>query len=162
MWFRRSGISNGCRCGGFGGAETLSLLAIAFLFVALAFTGCGVPNLDPPECAGSRGVIREFYSFHFGNEMRFSPDGLKASEKYLTPALIENVRNAAEGTDPFTTGDSDLPKAFRTGECRVLSPERTEFDVLLFWKDDTRSEQRTIKVQAVNSGGRWLVDKIER
>ncbi len=146
-----------------GGCSVPTAGAVAALLVAaLVFAGCSLPNLDPPECAASRSNIREFYSFHFGNEMRFSPDGLKASEKYLTPALIDALRNTPDGTDPFTSGDGDLPRAFRTGECRVLSPERTEFDVLLFWKDETRSEQRNIKVQAVKSGDRWLVDKIER
>ncbi len=94
--------------------------------------------------------------------MRFSGDGLKLRERFLTPALIESVGATAEGTDPFTTGDTDLPKAFRVGTCHVVSPDRTRFDVLLFWKDDTRSEQRTIKVEVAKIDGKWLVDKIDR
>ena len=123
---------------------------------------CGIPNLDPPECSASRTVVREFYSFHFGNEMRFSSDALKLRERFLPPALIERTRTATEGSDPFTTGDTDFPKAFRVGECRVIAPDRTEFDVLLFWKDDNRSEQRTIKVQAGKIDDKWLIDKIDR
>jgi hypothetical protein len=126
------------------------------------FAACGVPNLDPPECAASRTAVREFFSFHFGNDMRFSAEGLKHREKYLSPAMVEQVRNAKEGTDPFTTGDADFPKAFRAGECRVVEPDRTAFDLLLFWKDDNRSEQRTIKVEVVKSGDSWLIDKIDR
>jgi hypothetical protein len=128
----------------------------------MLFSACGVPNLDPPECSASRTVVREFYSFHFGNDMRFSEEGLKQRERYLSPALIDEARKGKEGTDPFTTGDADFPKAFRAGECRVISPDRTSFDLLLFWKDDVRSEQRKIKVEAVKSGAKWLIDKIEK
>lgn len=124
-------------------------------------SGCGVPNLEPPECSAARTAVREFYSFHFGNEMLFSPEGLKQRERFLSPALIEQIGKAPEGTDPFTTGDADLPKAFRAGECRVLTPDRTQFDLLIFWKDDVRTEQRTLKVEAVKTENGWLVDKIE-
>jgi hypothetical protein len=94
--------------------------------------------------------------------MAFSPETLKQRERFLTPELAEKVRASTAGTDPFTTGDTDFPKAFRVGECRVLAPDRTQFDVLLFWKDDIRSEQRKITVQAVNEDGNWLIDKVER
>ncbi len=134
------------------------------LFAAmLSFAaGCGVPNLDPPECSASRLVVREFYSYHFGNEMKFSAQGLKDRQRFLSPELIEKVSAAPEGTDPFTTGTSDLPKAFRAGKCKVVSPDRTRFDLIIFWKDDARSEQRTLKVEALKAGDGWLVDKIER
>ncbi len=132
------------------------------LLSATCLPACSVPNLEPPECTASRVAVREFYSFHFGNDMRISLEGLKAREKFITPALLKGVQKAPEGTDPFTIGSNDLPKAFRAGECRVISPDRTEFDVLLFWKDDTRSEQRAVKVQAAKVDERWLVDRIVR
>ena len=131
----------------------------ALLFV---LSSCGVPNLEPPECSAARTAVREFYSFHFGNEMKFSAESLDRRERFLSPSLTEQVSKAREGTDPFTTGDADLPKAFRAGECRVLAPGRTQFDLLIFWKDDVRTEQRTLKVEAVRTENGWLVDKIER
>ena len=129
--------------------------------VLLTLANCGVPNLEPPECASARTAVREFYSLHFANEMGFSEEGLKQRARFLSPALIEQAGKASDGTDPFTTGDTDFPKAFRAGECRVISPDRTLFDVLLFWKDNVRSEQRTIRVEAIKRGDTWLVDKIE-
>lgn len=94
--------------------------------------------------------------------MRVSAEGLKVRTKFLTPELLKRIEGAGEGTDPFTTGTDDLPKAFRADECRVLSPERTELDVLLFWKDDTRTEQKKIRVQTVRKGEQWLVDEVIR
>lgn len=128
----------------------------------MLFFGCGVPNLDPPECSASRVTIREFYSLHFAGNMEVSEERLSEYGRYLSKNAIESARNAAPGTDPFTTGDADFPKAFRPGECRVVAPDRTEFDLLLFWRDDARSEQRTIKVETVQSSGGWQIDTIRR
>ncbi len=128
----------------------------------MLFSACGVPNLEPAECIESRTALREFYSFHFGNEMKFSPDGLAQRERFLTPSLMNEMRAAAIDTDPFTSGNTDLPKTFRVGECRVPEPGRTRFDLLIFWKDDVRSEQRKLEVDMVKTDRGWLVDRIKR
>ncbi len=130
------------------------------LWLILLLTGCSIPNLEPPACIESRTAVREFYSFHFGNDMKFSTENLKLREKFLTLELSKQMQSAQENTDPFTTGTSDFPKAFRVGECKEFSPGQTEFQVLLFWRDDTRSEQREVKVEAVKQNEKWMIDKI--
>jgi hypothetical protein len=137
-----------------------SLCVSVPLWLVLLLTGCGVPNLEPPACTESRTTVREFYSFHFGNDMKFSPENLKLREKFLTPELLKRLELSQENTDPFTTGTSDFPKAFRVGECKQISPTETKFQVLLFWRDDTRSEQREIKVEAIKQNEKWLVNKV--
>lgn len=130
--------------------------------VAVASTACTVPRLESPACTESTNAVREFYSYHFGNEMKFSSEGLKQREKFLTPEFAKTIATSTEGTDPFTTGSDDIPKAFRVGECREMSPERTESNVLLFWRSDDRTEQRTIKVEAVDRNDTWLVNSVSR
>lgn len=132
-----------------------------FLFLLLMTSACSIPNLEPAACTESRTVIREFYSFHFGNDMKFSPDNLKLRERFLTPEFARSVSASPEQTDPFTTGNTDFPKAFRVGECKEISSDRTEFQLLLFWRDDTRTEQREIRIEATRNNG-WLIDKINR
>lgn len=141
-----------------------SICAYSWLFLvsALFAFSCTVPNLESPACTESKNAVREFYSYHFGNEMKFSADGLKHREKFLTPEFAKFVANSTEGSDPFTTGSDDIPKAFRVGECREISPERTESNVLLFWRNDERTEQREIKVETVDKNDTWLVNKISR
>lgn len=133
------------------------------LFLGFATSACTVPSLESPACTESKNAVREFYSYHFGNEMKFSADGfLKQREKFLTPEFAKTIAASPEGTDPFTTASDDIPKAFRVGECRELSPERTESNVLLFWRTDDRTEQREIKVEAVDRNDTWLVNKVSR
>jgi hypothetical protein len=121
---------------------------------------CSVPNLEPPECDQARDVVREFYSMHFGSDMTLSPENLEKRRLYLTPGFYESIENVAPPLDPFTR-TSDPPKAFRAGECRVIQPDRrVAFDILLFWKTDTRSEQRSIPLEAVRSGDTWVIDAI--
>ena len=132
------------------------------LLLAFGATACSIPNLETPACTESKNAVREFYSYHFGNEMKFSAEDLKRREKFLTPEFAKAVAGSPEGTDPFTTGSDDIPKAFRVGNCREISPERTESSVLLFWRTDDRTEQREIKVEAVDKNDTWLVNKVSR
>ena len=136
------------------------ILLVGSLITAFGSLACRIPNLESPSCIDSRNALREFYSYHFGNSMTFSQEDLKAREKFLTPEFAARLQKSQEGTDPFTTGTSDIPKAFRAGECREISPDRTAFEVLIFWKDDARSEERRINVEMAKRGDNWLVDNV--
>lgn len=136
-------------------------LTFCLLLTVCCSLNCGsVPNLEAPECTESRGAVKELYSFHFGNEMRFSEENLKQREKFLTPEFYKSLQSAQTDGDVLTTGGTDFPKAFRVGKCEIAAPDKTNFEVLLFWRDDTRTEQRAISVEVVKQGDRWLVNKI--
>jgi len=137
-----------------------ALLFCIFNFAFLIASCGGVPNLEAPECAEARGVVKELYSYHFGNEMRFSPENLKQREKFLTPEFYQSLAGLQTENDVLTTGDTDYPKAFRVGKCDALAPDRANVEVLLFWKTDTRTEQRAISVEVVKRNDKWLVNKI--
>lgn len=132
------------------------------LLLIVGLSACSLPSLETPACTESRNTLREFFSFHFGNDMKFSDESLKLREKYLSPEFRAKIASTPAGTDPFTSGSDDLPKAFRVGECAEVSPEKTVSTVLLFWKDDTRTEQREIKVEAIDVNDSWLVNNISR
>lgn len=139
-------------------------LAFCLLLIAYCSAACSVPNLEAPECDQARDIVREFYSFHFGHNLGVSEQDLNARRDFLTPeffaSLHSSPRDLPTGVDPFTR-TADVPKAFRAGECKVIEPgKRTSFEVLLFWKDDVRSEQRPIDVELENRDGKWLIDKI--
>ena len=132
------------------------------LCVALGVSSfaCSVPNLETPECTEARQAVKEFYSYHFGNDMHFTPENLAAREKFLTPEFAASLKSKQTGGDVFTTGTDDFPKAFRVGGCEVDPQGATSVEILLFWKTDVRSEQRAIHVHAVKRGDYWLVDNI--
>jgi len=136
------------------------LVSFCVVHFALLTVTCGVPNLETPVCNEARTVVREFYSLHFGNDMVFSQETLKRRERFLTQGFSKLLEATNDGVDPFTTGTDDIPKAFRVGECREISADRVEFQILLFWRDDTRSEQREVKLEAARQNEKWLVDKI--
>jgi hypothetical protein len=130
------------------------------LLLTLAAFSCSIPNLEPPECDQARDVVREFYSLHFGNNGAFSPETLESRKGYLTPGFFQELKALPPAIDPFTRTD-DPPKAFRAGECRVVEPGRSvKFEVVLFWKTDTRTEQRPISVDARNVDGKWLIERV--
>ena len=121
---------------------------------------CGsVPNLESPECEEARNTVREFYSVHFGGEMKPSEEYLARREKFLTAGLRDVVSKNLADTRDYFTGTDDYPRAFRVGGCEVAAPDKTVFSILVFWKTDTRTEQREIKVEAVRENDRWLINK---
>jgi hypothetical protein len=140
--------------------RTARFRAGCLLLIANCLLGaCSIPNLEPPECDKARDVVREVYSRHFGYE-RSIRASIDQQKEFLTPRLFAELDSTQPVYDPFTLTD-DPPMAFRVGGCRVLEPEhRVDLEVLLFWKTDTRSEQRPIRVEADNSTGKWLIDRV--
>jgi hypothetical protein len=136
------------------------ILALACVALAAFSPACSIPNLEDPNCTEARQEVKEFYSYHFGNDMKFSQENLKLRERFLTPEFAASLSGRTEESDVFTTGTNDIPKAFRVGSCQATPPDKARVEVLLFWKDDVRSEQRRIYADAVKRGDRWLVDKI--
>jgi hypothetical protein len=138
------------------------LILFCILHFAFCISGCSVPNLESTECAEARNTVREFYSYHFGNEMKPSAENLKQRQKFLTEGLNQQLRQQPEreAKDYFTATD-DYPKAFRVGECKAAEGEnKTVFGVLLFWKDERRDEQKEIRVEVVKENNNWLINKV--
>lgn len=141
-------------------SKRLKIVLFCSLFIVYCSVSCSFPNLEKTECREARQTIKEFYSFHFGNEMKFSPENLRQREKFLTADYAKTLQNAPPENDVFTTNSNDYPKAFRIGGCEADAVDKTVFDVLLFWKDDARTEQRAIKVELTKQNGAWLINKI--
>ena len=93
--------------------------------------------------------------------MKPSEENLRLREKFLTAELKQNLAVQNDSKIDYFTGTDDYPKAFRVGGCEVASNDKTIFDVVLFWKDDTRTEQREVKVETVKQNEKWLINKVE-
>ena len=139
--------------------KILYFLPFTFAFL-LCFSACSIPNLEAPECIAARTEVREFYSYHFGNDMKPSAENLRQREKFLSSELVKTLSASNETAKDYFTATDKYPKAFRVGSCQAISPRKTVFGILLFWKDDAQSEQREIKVEAVKENDKWLIDKV--
>jgi len=135
------------------------LTVLCLLLAAGCSLACSIPNLEKPECGEARNTIKEFYSVHFGNDMRPSEDYLRLREKYLTDDWKFFISKNLQGKRDYFTSTENYPKAFRIGECEVVAPNKTVFQVVFFWKDDTRSEQRETRVETVKENGQWLINR---
>ena len=138
-----------------------------FAFLIAASAGCSMPNLESPECTEARITVRELYSFHFGNDMKPSVENIELRTKFITPSFKEAILSLYRGgvgvteADEFTKTVTYFPKAFRVGKCTSGDSEaNARFEVVLFWRDDERNDQRTLTVDTVKQGEKWLVDNI--
>ncbi|REJ77705.1 MAG: hypothetical protein DWQ47_15150 [Acidobacteria bacterium] len=129
---------------------------LAVLVSLFAFSTCSVPNLEPKSCIEARGELKKLYSLHF--DRGFDPDERyrKDRDEYLSNRLKSSID---AGEEDYLTQTADHPKAFRIGECGELA-ERVQFEILLFWKDDSRDEQREILVDMVRDESVWKVDRV--
>lgn len=135
-------------------------LSLLISVIFLAGSACSIPSLEPSECAEARVAVKQFYSFHFANDMEPSKENLHARQQYLTPRLFNSLWAATSVAGDHFTTPSNYPKAFRVGECTVQNPEKAVFQVILLWHDDTRSEQKEIAVEMVKQADKWLVDGV--
>jgi len=135
---------------------------LLFTFYCLLFTcaACSVPNLENPECTTARQTVKEFYSYHFGNEMKPSRENLQKRERFLSDELTRQLTTQTEAAKDYFTATDDYPKAFRIGECEAENENKTVFQVVFFWKDDLRNEQREVKVETVRQNEKWLINRI--
>jgi hypothetical protein len=139
------------------------VLWFAFCIFCFSFSiACSIPNLEKPECTAARQTVKEFYSYHFGNDMKPSKENLEQSAKFLTADLKQKLAVQTEEKVDYFTATDDYPKAFRVGGCEVSSDDKTVFEVLFFWKDDNRSEQREALVETVKQNNQWLINKVEK
>ena len=129
------------------------------LHFALCICSCSIPNLEKPECTAARDGVKQFYSFHFGNDMHSTLENLKLREKFLTPELFRTLSAANDTRDYFTASD-DPPKTFKIGKCEAPQPDKADVQVQIYWRDDAKTVQKELHVEAIKTGDSWLVNKV--
>lgn len=133
-----------------------------FLFpFAFGLLGCGsIPNLESADCTAARNSARQFYSFHFANNMVPSAETFKAREQFLTPRFSTALAAAPQSdVDPFTLS-VELPRTFKIAECAASSPTNVDLRIQTYWRDDESSRQQEVHANFVNEGGKWLLDSV--
>lgn len=139
-----------------------SVIFICLLFSVVFQLSCSIPNLETNDCTEARNTVKELYSYHFGNDMKFTKENLKQREKYLTDELKQKLENQPESAVDYFTATDDYPKAFRLGKCEVVEAnKKVNIQIVLFWKTETRSEQKEVQVEAIKQNNDWLVNKVE-
>lgn len=142
-------------------AGILCVAAIASMLTATpSCSRVSLPSLEEASCREARDSARRFYSLHFGSSLAPSAEELKKIEAFLTSELFKKLEAGAGGAEDYFTATSDYPKAFRVGRCTVESDDRVRFDVRLFWRDDTRSEEKGVDATLVRLDGKWLIDEV--
>ena len=142
--------------------KIISLKFLCVLLLIFFHSNCSIPNLESQDCTEARNTVKELYSYHFGNDMKFTQKNLKQREKFLTDNLKKQLESQPESAVDYFTATDDYPKAFRLGKCEVVEPDKkVNIQVVLFWKTETRSEQKEIQVEVIKQNNDWLVNKVE-
>lgn len=131
------------------------------LLVAALLSGCSIPSLEAPGCADARDGVKQFYSYHFGNDMHPSAENLKARERFLTPELFRELSSMAPTSLDYFTAAETPPKTFKIAQCTLESEEKVDVHVQVYWREeDSKVTQKVVHVEALKVGGSWLVNKV--
>jgi hypothetical protein len=130
------------------------------VLVVVAFGGCSIPNLQSPECSDASDGVKEFYSFHFGNDMHPSAENLKARQRFLTPELFSRLSTANASDMDYFTASETPPKTFKIAQCTAEGKDKADVHVQIYWREDPKVTQKEVHVEAVKVGEAWLVNKV--
>ena len=143
-----------------GNVRFFLCVSVSLWFIAMVLAGCSIPNLEGAECSEARVAVKQFYSFHFGNDMRPSLENLKLREKFLTPELVKSLEGGPVTARDYFTATDQAPKTFKVAKCEAKDPTHTVFQVQLYWRDDIETVQKEVHAEAVKSGDTWLINKV--
>jgi hypothetical protein len=92
--------------------------------------------------------------------MHPSIDSLEARRQFLTAGLFRSLSEGVAGETDYFTASEQYPKAFRVGKCDLKNAGSADVQVLLFWRNDERNEQKELAVSTIRKEGAWLIDKV--
>lgn len=140
------------------------LTGLCLLSVALCASACSIPNLESASCSEARIAARQFYSFHFGNDMNPTVENLELRARFLTSENLKRSVDALRGgnaADPFTiASEKGLPRTFKIGQCEQVGDDTVDMQVQFYWRDDLSTDQKELHAKMVRRSGSWLVDSI--
>jgi len=133
------------------------LLAAAYCLLA-----CSIPSLEKPECTQARDAVKGLYSFHFGAEKASEAENLKGQKRFLTNELFTTLSASVGMSQDYFTKSVEFPKTFKIGKCVAPEPDKANVQVQLYWRDDTKTVQKEVNVEAVAKDGSWLINKVSQ
>src|SRR5687768_1249714 len=127
------------------------------LLFALCASSCSLPSLESAECGEARTYVKQFYSWYIGTDADERNRHPEIYEKYVSRTFPFNPKHWER--DPYLL-TNDFPNTFRLGTCKAADSDHVEFQVLLLWRDDMKSTQKGIRVEAIKTTDRWLISKV--
>jgi hypothetical protein len=122
-----------------------------------SISSCSIPNLEKPECTQARDSVKQFYSWYLGTNAEERSKHPEIYKKFISPTFSFDPKKWE--TDSYLL-TNDFPKTFRVGACKVNDSEHVGLQVLLLWRDDTKSEQKEVHVESVKISDKWLISKV--
>ena len=129
---------------------------LLILILGLIGGACSVPTLESNSCLQAQESLKQLLSVHFDKGF----EGGKAYKEHRAEHITDRLKSEIDSRPGFDylTQTDDPPKAFRIGTCTEKGNDEVSLSVLLFWRDDNRSEQQEVNIDMKRIGGKWLAD----
>jgi len=134
------------------------------ILISICAAGCSMPSLESQPCNEASLAAKQFYSFHFGNDMSPSQENYQARQRFMTPELFSSLAATAKTTHDYFTNSETPPKTFKIGACSAPDPDHASVQVQIYWLEEHGSTkdttQRSLDVEMVKQGGNWLINNV--
>ena len=114
--------------------------------------------METQQCAEARDSVKEFYSWYLGTEAAQRAKQPDVFKKFISSG--SSLNTAGGENDPFFNSATP-PTTFKIGKCEMVDPTHTNIQVQLYWREESKTEQKEVYADTVKSGDRWQIDKIE-
>ena len=135
-------------------------LLFVFLLLLIPVAATSAPAQDNPQA-----VVRQLFADHFMHDMGFTRATVARKRAWLTPDLNQQIdayfrRPTSPDEAPVINGDpftntQEYPSAFAVG-ASAQNAGKTNVPVVM----TIGPNRRTVQVQLVLQGSRWLVDDL--
>ena len=87
-------------------------------------------------------------------------ENLKVQKRFLTSELFNTLSATAGISEDYFTKSVEFPKTFKIGKCEAPQPDKANVQVQVYWRDDAKTVQKEVNVEAVKTGDTWLINKV--
>ncbi|HEY9283400.1 MAG TPA: DUF3828 domain-containing protein [Pyrinomonadaceae bacterium] len=158
--------------------DTVRITAAVALLAALVLSALSASDARAQAAqsaaASAERAAESFYRYHFARDRGFVRANIVQRRRRLSPELYRLMlnefrreaafRKARPDEVPFMTGDpftnaQEYPDTFAVGRATVRG-SRATVPVTFGWRGV--AEKRTLQIDLLNQGGRWLIHDVRR
>jgi len=123
---------------------------------AFCIAACSIPSLESQQCAEARDSVKDFYSWYLGTDAKTRTQQQTTYDRFIAPGF---QTSATDDLDPFFLSPT-MPTTFKIGKCDVDNDSRVSIQVQLYWRYESKTDQKEVYAEVARSGDKWLIEKV--
>jgi hypothetical protein len=100
--------------------------------------------------------VKDFYSWYLGTDAKTRAQQETTYDRFIASDFQTSV---SDDLDPFFLSPT-TPTTFKIGKCDVDSETRVSIQVQLYWRYESKTDQKEVYAEVFRTGDKWLIYKV--